>query len=127
MRTFLVCLLLLGCASLDTARTQNREHLNTLTVGMTRDQVLSIMGTKTIKTHERLQGTGTITNPYRTESYMANGRRIEVVYYYTDLKRADGAITDDELTPIVLVDGKVDGWGWGYWNDLMQRYELRVR
>jgi hypothetical protein len=90
---------------------------------MTRDQVLSVMGTQTVKSRDL----GRINNPYRTESYMVQGKRIEVIYYYTDLKRADDAITDDELTPIVLVDGKLDGWGWGYWNDLVQRYELRVR
>lgn len=124
MRTLLCCLLLAGCASLDSARATNREHLNALSVGMSRADVLRVMGTKTITTRERPK---TVTNPYRTESYESHGQRIEVVYYYTDLKRADGAITDDELTPIVLVDGKVDGWGWGYWQDLVQRYELRVR
>ena len=27
-------------------------------------------------------------------------------------KTPDGAVTDDELTPVVLIEGKVIGWGW---------------
>lgn len=55
-----------------------------------------------------------ITNPYRTEMYKINDDIFEVFLYYTDLKKNDGAITDDELTPIIIKNGKVDGWGWSY-------------
>ena len=59
---------------------------------------------------------------YRTDDSV-----FELLLYYTDIKKADGAITDDELTPIVLKDGRVDGWGWSYWNNVIQKYEIRVR
>ncbi|MEC8479353.1 MAG: DUF3192 domain-containing protein, partial [SAR324 cluster bacterium] len=36
----------------------------------------------------------------------------ELLYYHTDLKTPDGAVTDDELTPVVLIEDKVIGWGW---------------
>jgi hypothetical protein len=123
MRTPLLVLLLAGCATLDSVRATNRSHLNTLMLGMTREQALAVMGTGTTRTRDG----GRITNPYRSESYEAQGQRIDVLFYYTDLKARDAAITDDELTPIVLVDGKVDGWGWSYWQALVQRYEIRVR
>jgi len=81
------------------------------------------MGTETIKSEEGDK----ITNPYRTEMHR-NGKDVfEVLLYYTDVKKTDGAITDDELTPIVLLNGQVDGWGWSYWENLVQKYELRVR
>ena len=35
-----------------------------------------------------------------------------MLYYHTDLKTPDGAVTDDELTPVVLIEDKVIGWGW---------------
>lgn len=113
-------------------RAANRTALNRLTVGMTKPQVLGAMGTATVQTYtdsDILTGSkdDKITNPYRTESYAAKGVRFEVLYYYTDVKASDGAITDDELTPIVLKDGSLDGWGWGYWQDLAQRYEIRLR
>ncbi len=80
---------------------------------MSRDQVLTVMGTRTIKSEDE-----EITNPYRTEMYRSQGHTFELLLYYTDVKRRDGAITDDELTPLVIMDGKLD---------LVQKYELRIR
>ena len=51
--------------------------------------------------------------PYRSETLsLSNGKRLEFLYYHTDLKTPDGAVTDDELTPVVLIEDKVIGWGW---------------
>ena len=94
-----------------------------LSPGISKQEVLTAMGTKKI-TSEYGQ---IINNPYRTELYRHQGHAFELLLYYTDLKRRDGAITDDELTPLVILDGKLDGWGWSYWDGLVQKYELRVR
>jgi len=118
----LMGLLLSGCASLDAIRSQNRQNLMSLSPGMSKQEVLAVMGTKTIMSED-----GRINNPYRSEMYKSQGHTFELLLYYTDLKRADGAITDDELTPLVVMDGKLDGWGWSYWDGLVQKYELRVR
>ncbi len=45
-----------------------------------------------------------------------------MLYYYTEMKKRDGKITDDELTPVVLKDGLVDGWTWSHWNDLVNEH-----
>lgn len=118
----LIGLLLVGCVSLDAIRAENRQRLMNLSTGMTKSEVLAVMGTKTIMSED-----GQINNPYRTEMYRSQGHTFELLLYYTDKKRADGAITDDELTPLVIMDGKLDGWGWSYWDGLIQKYELRVR
>ena len=111
-----------GCASTEQIRAGNRENLMLLSPGMTKAEVLQVMGTETIRV-----GMEVITNPYRSEMYQAGGHTFELLFYYTDIKKTDVAITDDELTPIVLKDGKVDGWGWTYWNNLVQKYEIRIR
>jgi len=91
---------------------------------MTREEVLALMGTETVRAREGWQ----ITNPYRTETLVAkSGETFEVLYYYTDVKRRDDAITDDELTPIVLQGGKVVGWGWTFLDQETQKHEIRVR
>ena len=59
--------------------------------------------------------------------YQGAGHRFEILYYYTDQKSADGAITDDELTPLVMKDGALDGWGWAYLKDVSAKYEIRLR
>lgn len=93
-----------------------------LSPGMSKGDVLNTMGTETITTTA-----DTITNPYRTELYRAGGHVFELLLYYTDIKARDGAITDDELTPLIIKDGKLDGWGWSYWDDVVSKYEIRVR
>ena len=80
-----------------------------LSISMTKQQVLEIMGTETIKT----QGAPpSIANPYKTETFPGNsGQLYEILFYYTDLNNRDGLITEDELTPIVIEDDKLIGWG----------------
>jgi hypothetical protein len=124
-----------GCASMEGVRAKNRENLVRLSRGMTKAEVLNVMGVKTVKTGSGLVGTlamglppgQRITNPWRVETHEAGGFTWEILYYYTDVKKADGAITDDELTPIVIKDGKLDGWGWSYLNDVAAKYEIRIR
>ena len=89
---------------------------------MSKQDVLGKMGTKTVGAQNTV-----VTNPYRTEMYRSNGHVFELLLYYTDIKKSDGAITDDELTPLIIMDGKLDGWGWSYWNNVIKKYEIRVR
>lgn len=127
----LVLMTLFGCATLDSVRAHNREKLLLLSPGMTKSEVLQVMGTETVTTYVDVIAssyiTTAITNPYRSELYRSAGHVFEILLYYTDKKKADDAITDDELTPIIIMDGKLDGWGWSYWDSLIQKYEIRVR
>lgn len=113
---------LVACASMEQIRAQNRSQLMRLSPGMTRAEVLGVMGQETVNVNgER------VTNPYRNEVYRAGEQSFEILFYYTDLKARDGAITDDELTPLVLKDGVLDGWGWSYLRDVAGKYEIRLR
>ena len=86
----------ISCTSPGKIRERNRNNLSRLTLDMSRQQVLTVM-----------------KRPYRSETLsLSNGKRLELLYYHTDLKTPDGAVTDDELTPVVLIEGKVIGWGW---------------
>ena len=136
LQVLLFCgLMLPGCASMEGVRAKNRESLVRLSRGMTKPEVLNAMGTKSIKTGGGTLGMLTlglppgqkVTNPWRVEMYEAGGSNWEILFYYTDVKRRDGAITDDELTPLVLKDGKLDGWGWTYLTDVAGKYEIRLR
>jgi len=53
-------------------------------------------------------------NPMREERLLGtDGQEYEVLFYYTDLRERDDKITDDELTPVVLREGKLAGIGYG--------------
>ena len=108
---------LAACSSLmldplEQLRSANKQNLAKVAPGMTRGEVESVMG------HERAGGKlpevlfGRLQyleakNPMREETH---GDQL-VLYYYTDVKTRDDRITDDELTPVVLRDGKVVGVG----------------
>jgi len=121
---FLLAISLVGCTYATNFRVKNRENLSKLSPGMSKADLLQVMGTKTkyvLDLRER------INNPYRTETTRGkDGEMYEVLFYYTDLKKRDEAITDDELTPIVLKDGKVVGWGWGFLNESVSKYHMQI-
>lgn len=120
----LLILFLTSCASLDVIRSNNRQNLIKLSPGLSKSEVLTLMGTKKVTSDD---GT-VITNPYRNETAKTdNGQMCEILFYYTDIKREDGAITDDELTPLVFMDGKLTGWGWSYLGDNIKKYQISVR
>jgi Protein of unknown function (DUF3192) len=111
----LLSLILASCSSIyldtsDLLRDQNKENLKKLSVGQPKNLVMDIMGRDPSKGVFMW-----IDNPYRTEVLTGkDGKTYEVLYYYTDLKMRDDKITDDELTPVVLQDDKLVGWGYAF-------------
>ena len=82
----------------------NFENSTRLRIGMSKEQVRSIMG-------EPLQ------EPFCTA---------DVWYYYIDTKWHDGQSTRDECMPLVFKKGKLAGWGNDYYKQeklLKKQYE----
>jgi len=96
----------------DTA-TMAQINMNRVERGMTKAAVLEIMGTKTHYGVRPYHRTTVVPHPYKREFVNYNGIEYEVLYYYTYYVRGDKA-----LTPIVLKDDKVVGWGWTYFRSL---------
>ncbi|MDD5432377.1 MAG: DUF3192 domain-containing protein [Candidatus Omnitrophica bacterium] len=108
-----LALMLGGC---ETARnfnaiSSNRNRLARLTVGMPKEKVLNIMKTKPFLSREM-----TINNPYKIDLLVATNHRYEVFYYVidTDVPLEADVITDQQLVPLVIENGKLVGWGWEY-------------
>lgn len=136
MKKFLILIILSivffafsGCGLTPTEfRTQNRQNLQKLSIDMTKENVLSIMGTE----EQNLLYAGKINNPYKSEIFHGKNEVFEVLYYYTDKKRehlwrGDFVISQDELTPLIFNNGKLFGWGWGFWKQNIQKYEVTLR
>lgn len=139
---FLMCLLFLvmmvsGCIEgrgISKVTAPNRANLLRLSIGMSKQKVINIMGTEEMIAFYAPPGTGLIhrktiiiTNPYRSEIFQGKDKTLEVIYYVTDVKRDDGAITDDELTPLVFDNGTLIGWGWSFLVESVKKYEIRIR
>ena len=128
-----LCLLLLpACTHFDRSRKletaqANRTGFMRLEVGMTPDEVSDVMG--------EAMYPETITNPYRTEAArLKDGKVVTIWFYYTEYhpkyvgrKLVYGAISNEMLTPLVFVDGKLTGWGRRFFEEEIKRLEIRIR
>jgi hypothetical protein len=105
-----------GCAQgFEQIQSENRAKLFRLEVGQTRQQVLEEMGTEPQTFNQGVfRSDGVVPNPYDSETHLVGSTEIEVLYYVTNVQNKDGVISNDELTPLVLVNGILVGWGWPY-------------
>jgi outer membrane protein assembly factor BamE (lipoprotein component of BamABCDE complex) len=79
---------------------RNLQNLTHLKKGMTKEEVLAIMG-----------------KPLTNEVYNTDN----VWYYFTQSKWSEGMITRDECTPLFFEDGKLAGWGQQEYKKYRQR------
>jgi len=99
---------LMACAG-SPARTQweaesNRENMLRLNVGQTKDQVLTVMG-----------------KPYKTESYVIDGKPVEFWLYLTEGRSTrDKGISDVNFTPLAFENGILKGWGRNYYDNTLR-------
>ena len=111
-------LLFAGCAAEKKAvaiRSENRQNLMKLRKGMTREEVLTLMGDK-ITTVNIGKSALAITNPFKSKVIRANDREYKILYYYTHYDQKDWpfkrfVVLERELTPVVFEDDKLIGWG----------------
>ena len=79
---------LAACSSEDT-------RLKQLTVGISKDSALKVMGT---------------AQPVRADAYLIDGKSLEILYFAP--RRSADSLPDRQLAPLVAVNGQLIGWGW---------------
>jgi hypothetical protein len=55
--------------------------------------------------------------PHRSESYFLEGKVWEIFYYAKSGVSTTDSIVWRDLSPVVIADGAVVGWGWDYWEE----------
>ncbi|GGQ01121.1 DUF3192 domain-containing protein [Shewanella ulleungensis] len=78
---------------------RNRSLLNSLSLGMTSEQVQTLMGT------------ADFSEAYSKTNATNNEQAIKVLFYRTQWAKGDGKTTKDECTPVVFKDNTLIGWG----------------
>ena len=112
VKSFGVSLMLLvvlaGCAG-SPVRTsweaeENRGKLLRLEIGQSKERVLQIMG-----------------QPYLTEAYDQDGKRIEFWLYMTEGRSIDDrGLSDRNFTPLAFEAGVLKGWGRNYYDNVLR-------
>jgi hypothetical protein len=94
-----------ACGSKDDPRLQQ------LTVGISKDSVISIMGGEP---------------PSRVDPYLVSGDYLEAMLFTRPGMESAGGdtIADRDRTPVVLINGTVGGWGWAYWDSLATAHSI---
>lgn len=93
---------LTGCVVVDTLtlsdwelqEQSNRKDIARLQLGTSVEDILSTMG-----------------SPQFNELMTHREEKVQVLYYRTNRVRGDGNTTKDECTPLLFVNGKLQGWG----------------
>jgi len=96
-------LAILGCSKDD-------PRLKNLSAGITKDSALAVLG----------GGTGE-----RQESYLVKGQLFEAMMVRRE--GVDGPLDSlprTDYNPVVMINGKLAGWGWKYWDSVS--HELGV-
>ncbi|MBF0532704.1 MAG: DUF3192 domain-containing protein [Candidatus Omnitrophica bacterium] len=119
---FLVVLFLGGCVSVATESpvtppavtgAELRQPLTRISetrLGMKEAEVKAIIGEQLIVGYKKNQGglePITLHQPHRVETVTVSGEEYKVDYYITAVKKADGVISDDELTPLTFKSGEL--------------------
>ncbi len=112
--SLVLMLLIIGSCAPPPLVLNNRGNLIKLAPGMSKEQVLQNMGL-----------------PYRNDAFTADtGTLIEVYFYQTEARWVGIANSSDgykyETTPLVIVDGGLVGWGWSFYEDTTQKYDIKI-
>ena len=99
-------LLLSYCVTPDQLRSDNRNNLSKIILGLPINEVKTIMG----ETMSEGSGGEIIRNPYSIERIENKGNNYLIYYYYTNY--IGDKSWETGVTPIIFLNNKVKGIGW---------------
>ena len=96
-------------------------NIKKLSVGITRDSVLKILA-------QGATSTDSTANVYREERYLNAGQMITMLLYTTTGKEEGvDSIPERELTPVVLRNDTLTGWGWAYHDSVAKANNIVIK
>jgi len=102
----LFCSLLVSCSFINRydpgfiQRSLNQKHLKLVKKGMTKNEVLAIMG-----------------GPQIQKKF----KKSNILFYYTTWDWADAAVTEIECTPLVFENDRLIGWGLAFYRNYIHK------
>lgn len=111
---FLIIISLIGCAGSPVSRREeahsNRSKLVNLKIGMTKNEVINLMG-----------------KPSKTEAYEIQGKNFEFWLYLTEYEWLEYSTPRPEYTPLAFEGGFLKGWGRNYYDQALRiKQEIKI-
>jgi hypothetical protein len=106
---------MIGCAGSPLARRgeahSNRSKLVNLKIGMTKEEVINLMG-----------------EPSKTEAYEIQGKKCEFWLYLTEYEWLQYTTPKPEYTPLAFEEGILKGWGENYYDQALRiKQEIKIK
>lgn len=111
----------------------NQANLLKVDIGSSKTKILEAMGgVQKIQTYistsfmtkkESIIINNPVSREFKTDTA---GNTLEVIWYYTNVNKADGDITKEQQTPIVLEKNAVIGLGWDFYEEYAKRKGITI-
>ena len=111
----------------------NHANLLKVDLGATKTKVLEVMGgvqkiqtyvaTSFVTKKESIIINNPVNREFKTDTA---GNTIEILWYYTHINKAEGDITKEQQTPIILEKNAVVGMGWDFYEDYAKRKGITI-
>ena len=96
------------------------KRVKELDTGIGRDSVLSILTSGGQKS-----ATDSMPNIYKRSRYLMDGKEYEILYFTSrSFTPGKDSIPLKETTPVVLVDNKLVGRGWAFWDSVSTAHKM---
>lgn len=98
-------------------------RLRALDEGISADSVIKVLADNVAPRVD------TIQNVYKHNRYLVDGKEFDIYFFDANNRHlwSDPEVEDKELTPVVVVNGKLEGWGWDHMDDVTSKYRIVVR
>jgi hypothetical protein len=102
----------------------NRANVQSLRLGMNASELDSAMGRGELVHYRAIR----LANPWRSEAFrLEDGTNVAILYYVTERQHRYRIAADEELTPVILENDVLVGWGWSFVNRNLERYQVRSK
>jgi hypothetical protein len=99
------------------------KRIKELNTGMPRDSVLSVLS----RGAKPGAGIDSLVNVYTSERFLIDGKNYEILYFAPDNQKAGkDSVARKDLTPVVLVDNRLVGKGWAFWDSASAAHKIPV-
>ena len=96
-------------------------NIRKLNAGISRDSVLRILAIGSTSTDS-------LANIYREERYLQNGQSIAMLLYTnTGKKEGVDTVPEEDLTPVVLKNDTLTGWGWEHHDSVARANNIVIK
>lgn len=98
------------------------SRISALTLGISKDSVLKVIG-------KGAPAGDSLPNVYKRIQYFVDSKFFDVFLFDPKNRKVweDPTVLDKELTPIVVVQDKLEGTGWGFADELTAKYKMQIR